>query len=81
MKFKLSRMSSTVLEVDGQQHYSENNTAKSYLYAEMVAEDRWLRLTGYEIYRFGGYELRGEKGRKIVIDFFQALFQRHSVKK
>jgi len=37
-----------VLEVDGQQHYSENNMVKPSLYAEMVAEDRRLRLLGYE---------------------------------
>jgi very-short-patch-repair endonuclease len=70
-----------VLEVDGQQHYSVNNIAKPDLYAKMVAEDRRLRLSGYEIYRFGGYELQGEQGRKVVIDFFNALFQHHSVKK
>jgi very-short-patch-repair endonuclease len=70
-----------VLEVDGQQHYSENNFVKPNLYAEMVAEDRRLRLSGYEIYRFGGYELQGEQGRKVVMDFFNALFQHHSVKK
>lgn len=70
-----------VLEIDGQQHYSENNIVKPNLYAEMVAEDRRLRLSGYEIYRFGGYELQGEQGRKVVIDFFNALFQHHSVKK
>ena len=68
-----------VLEVDGQQHYSVNNIAKPNLYAGMVAEDRKLRLAGYEIYRFGGYELQGDAGRTIVVDFFQALFQRHSV--
>jgi very-short-patch-repair endonuclease len=70
-----------VVEVDGQQHYAVKNTAKPELYAKMVAEDRRLRLSGYEIYRFGGYELQGEQGKKVVIDFFIALFQRHSAKK
>jgi very-short-patch-repair endonuclease len=67
-----------VLEVDGKQHYSENNLARPDLYASMVAEDRRLRLAGYEIYRFGGYELRDEIGKNIVVDFFNALFQHHA---
>ncbi|MGW9044015.1 hypothetical protein ACWGQL_15855 [Streptomyces lydicus] len=46
-----------VIEVDGKQHYAEDATASPRLYAEMVAEDRALRLKGYEVYRFGGYEL------------------------
>jgi very-short-patch-repair endonuclease len=70
-----------VLEVDGQQHYSVNGVAKPELYAKMVAEDRRLRLNGYEMYRFGGYELYGEQGKKVVTDFFNALFQHHPVRK
>ncbi len=73
-----------VLEVDGQQHYSVNNKANPGLYGEMVAEDRRLRLAGYEMYRFGGYELREEdKGKAVttLIEFFEALFNFHSVKR
>jgi len=70
-----------VLEIDGIQHYSENNTAKPNLYADMVAEDRKLRLAGYELYRFGGYELYQGKGKKITTDFFHMLFRRHSIQK
>lgn len=68
-----------VVEIDGQQHYSRNERASPPLYAGMVAEDRKLRLAGYEIYRFGGYELQEPKGPAIVIEFFQVLFQRHSI--
>ncbi|MDQ2887116.1 MAG: hypothetical protein M3Y39_13655 [Chloroflexota bacterium] len=68
-----------VLEVDGQKHYSENNTPRPDLYAEMVAEDRRLRLAGYEIYRFGGYELFDSKGKTIVTHFFQILFKHHKI--
>jgi very-short-patch-repair endonuclease len=68
-----------VLEVDGQQHYSENDKASPRLYAEMVAEDRRLRLAGYEIYRFGGHELRGEAGKQVVVSFFQTLFEQRSI--
>jgi very-short-patch-repair endonuclease len=46
-----------VIEVDGKQHYAEGDAASPRLYGEMVAEDRRLRLRGYEVYRFGGYEL------------------------
>jgi hypothetical protein len=46
-----------VLEVGGQQHYADGDTASPKLYSEMVAEDRKLRLRGYDFYRLGGYEL------------------------
>lgn len=55
-----------VIELDGRQHYAdEDGHADVRRYAEMVAEDRKLRLLGYEVYRFGGYEidLRSETGR------------------
>lgn len=66
-----------VLEVDGVQHYSDTTgRAKPSLYAEMVAEDRRLRLTGYEVYRFGGSELvdRDRAGR-MLSSFFLELLQ------
>ncbi len=40
-----------VIEVDGKQHYSDNNIVSPSLYAEMVIEDRHLKLAGYEVYR------------------------------
>ncbi|MDX6352127.1 MAG: hypothetical protein QOF84_6917 [Streptomyces sp.] len=46
-----------VVEVDGQHHYAKGNEASPQRYSKMVAEDRALRLKGYEVYRFGGYEL------------------------
>lgn len=73
-----SHQKRVVLEVDGKQHYSVDNIAKPNLYAEMVAEDRRLKLAGYEVYRFGGYELQSEADRQVVINFFRALFKRHS---
>ncbi len=68
-----------VLEVDGKQHYAEQEQASPQRYATMVSEDRRLRLAGYEIYRFGGYELQGEAGRQVVVKFFHSLFKRHMV--
>ncbi|MGW5906624.1 hypothetical protein ACWFQ6_33320 [Streptomyces althioticus] len=76
-----------VIEVDGAQHYGRPNppdehgkvtwTAVPRLYAEMVAEDRRLRLAGYEIYRFGGWELSEPGGRRLLEDFFTSLLARH----
>lgn len=39
----------------------------------MVAEDRRLRLAGYEVYRFGGAELMKSGADKMVADFFDQL--------
>lgn len=62
-----------VIEVDGKQHYANGDTASPALYSEMVAEDRRLRLTGYEVYRFGGAELMKPGADKMVADFFDQL--------
>lgn len=78
-----------VIEIDGKQHYSETKhfspkgdvaVASPETYAEMVSEDRRLRLLGYEVYRFGGYELRDEiQSQALVRDFFAQLFQKHGI--
>jgi very-short-patch-repair endonuclease len=69
-----------VIEIDGEQHYSKNGKANPQLYAEMVAEDRRLRLAGYELYRFGGYEfVDDEKAKQTVKNFFDDLFKLHSI--
>lgn len=70
--------SRVVIEVDGKQHYAEGDTASPRLYSEMVAEDRRLRLAGYEIYRFGGFELLDSPdAEQLLRDFFDALLTRH----
>ncbi|KUO01419.1 hypothetical protein AQJ84_02920 [Streptomyces resistomycificus] len=58
-----------VIEGGGVQHYGRPNppdaqgrvgyAAVARLHSEMVAEDRRIRLAGYEIYRCGGWELTG----------------------
>jgi hypothetical protein len=76
----LPDQSRIVIEVDGQQHYSsgsQNQKPDPRRYAEMVREDRTLRLSGYEVYRFGGAELRGASGVRAVNNFFDALLARH----
>lgn len=65
-----------VLELDGKQHYSRDGRARPDLYAEMVSEDRRLRLAGYEVYRFGGYEFMDrELAARMLSDFFRELLQ------
>ncbi|GGK41756.1 hypothetical protein GCM10010124_38210 [Pilimelia terevasa] len=47
-----------VIECDGKQHYADDDgRASPRRYADMMTEDRELRLNGYEVYRFGGADL------------------------
>ena len=70
-----------VIEVDGQQHYADPSGAASPArYAEMIREDRALRLAGYEVYRFGGKEpMHPDEDREAVRAFFQALMRKHNL--
>jgi very-short-patch-repair endonuclease len=67
-----------VLEVDGSQHYTPDrgrtpDTAK-------YAADRDLRLSGYEVYRFGHDELRDETTALTLLEaLLPRLFQHHEV--
>jgi hypothetical protein len=81
-----------VVEVDGRQHYAEGDQASPRLYAAMAAEDRRLRLKGYELYRFGGAEFSdcqiesdhrytiGPISHDVVTEFFERLFLNHNLK-
>ncbi|GIF01572.1 hypothetical protein [Paractinoplanes rishiriensis] len=74
-----------VIEWDGAQHYADDTVlahgrrhASPRRYAEMMAEDRALRLRGYEVYRFGGHEL-AEPGIEQRLDqFFDDLDRRYA---
>lgn len=68
-----------VIEVDGKQHYAIGDRAAPPLYAEMVREDRRLRLAGYEVYRFGAAELMADGGAIAADSFFTALLRRHGI--
>jgi very-short-patch-repair endonuclease len=68
-----------VVEVDGKQHYANANEASPQKYAEMVAADRELHLAGYEVYRFGGYELDNTNAGRIIEDFFTKLLRKHRI--
>jgi hypothetical protein len=87
----LDRNVRVVIEVDGKRHYSSGEIASPERYAEMVREDRRLRLAGYELYRFGagefgdthisaGRTVIGNLSRKLAAEFFAHLFERHHVK-
>ncbi|WP_431946883.1 hypothetical protein [Micromonospora marina] len=75
-----------VIECDGVQHYADEKVlankrryANPRLYAEMMAEDRELRLTGYEVYRFGGTELAdGPDTARRLDAFFDRLAARYA---
>ncbi len=73
--------SRVVIEVDGKQHYADGDAASPRRYAEMVAEDRRLRLAGYDVYRFGGAELHPDDlaAPQRVSTFFDDLLTRHNL--
>ena len=64
-----------VIELDGQQHYADDaGRASPTRYAEMMREDRKLKISGYEVYRFGGYELSDPVvGRECLERFYADL--------
>jgi hypothetical protein len=65
-----------VIEVDGKHHYADNrDQADPRRYADMVAADRDLRLSGYDVYRFGAAELNEVNGFSVASDFFDRLFK------
>jgi very-short-patch-repair endonuclease len=66
-----------VIEIDGKHHYANGDTADPQRYATMVAEDRNLRLLGYEVYRFGAFELTQGEPRDIVEPFLNRLIKRN----
>ena len=85
-----------VIEIDGMQHYSDEqelevlldkkvdkvrkNIASSKKYAEMVEDDRKLKLYGYNVFRFGGYEFMQEQHPKSkIMHFFDKLFELYDV--
>ncbi|MDO5366852.1 hypothetical protein [Kocuria sp.] len=65
-----------VLEVDGKHHYAKGEIASPALYSEMVAEDRRLKIAGYEVYRFGGAELMKDGANRMLAEFFDQLAER-----
>ncbi len=62
-----------VIEIDGRHHYARpDGTADPAAYAAMMAEDRRLRLSGYEVHRFGGHEFINPEAADAMLDAFFA---------
>lgn len=73
------------VDVDGKQHYADgmhqSALASPRVYADTIGADRRLRLAGYEVYRFGGYEFRDNAvAKQTVKAFFDGLFARHGIR-
>lgn len=77
----LPRRRRVVVELDGQQHYSDKQgRASPERYARMMREDRRLRLTGYEVFRVGGWELvDASRGAALLDDFFTELLMANRI--
>lgn len=70
-----------VIEVDGAHHYAHPDGRRDPTrYAAMMSADRDLRLSGYEVFRFGAAELPdAAHAMPMLTDFFHALFERYGV--
>lgn len=69
-----------VIEVDGKQHYSEDDKPSPRIYSEMVSADRELKLNGYEVFRFGGYELmKNKENLEMLKNFFTKLIKKYVI--
>jgi very-short-patch-repair endonuclease len=69
-----------VIEVDGKHHYADpQGKADIQRYANMVKADRELKLSGYEVFRFGAAELQTPTSKADVKAFFEAVFKRYGV--
>jgi very-short-patch-repair endonuclease len=76
-----SKKDRIIIEIDGKQHYSIGDKSNPKLYSEMVSEDRELKLKGYDVYRFGGFELTNniETATIIIEKFFIDLFSKYNI--
>jgi hypothetical protein len=71
-----------VLEVDGSHHYAtpDGKRPDATRYAANMRADRELKLSGYEVFRFGAAELRDPgSARDLLQAFFTGLFRRFDV--
>jgi very-short-patch-repair endonuclease len=71
-----------VLEVDGSHHYASPDGTRPdpSRYAALARADRELKLSGYEVFRFGATELKDlRSSRSLLQAFFANLFRRYSV--
>ena len=71
-----------IVELDGIEHYSDKTgRADPKKYAEMMREDRRVRLAGYEVYRFGGQDFVDKNSAKLLLKiFFEGLLQKYGIR-
>lgn len=67
-----------IIELDGKQHYSDDDKPSPKKYAEMVTYDRKMKLLGYDVYRFGGYEFNNSNFKEELFKFFTDLIRKYS---
>lgn len=79
--FLLPHGQRVVLEVDGSYHFtSPARRPDAARYADGLRGDRDLKLSGYEVFRFGATELQDrEAARSLLRRFFAELFRRFGV--
>lgn len=76
----LPHLQRVVIEVDGLHHYSTDGQPDTKKYADNMHGDRDLKLSGYEVFRFGAAELYDrERARPMLEAFFKDLFHRFTV--
>lgn len=69
-----------VIEVDGAQHFSSDGRPDGAKYAANMRGDRDLKLSGYEVFRFGATELQNRESARILLEaFFKDLFRQFTV--
>ncbi len=68
-----------VFEIDGKEHYSKDGKPSPQIYSEMVKADRELKLKGYDVYRFGGYELCADDAGTMLCSFFDKFFKKYNI--
>ena len=67
-----------VIELDGKQHYSEDDKPSPKKYADLVEYDRKMKLLGYDVYRFGGYEFTMTDVTIKIHKFFNQLISKYT---
>jgi very-short-patch-repair endonuclease len=69
-----------VIEVDGEHHFATGRKPDGKKYADNMRGDRDLKLSGYEVFRFGATELLNRESAKPLLEqFFADLFQRFEI--
>lgn len=72
----ISNSRRAVIEIDGKQHYSVGDKASPELYSRMIEDDRRLKLYGYDVFRFGGFEfVNASEIQDKIVKFIQDLYK------